>query len=416
MDDIYSIKLPLFEGPLDLLLHLIRDQKIDIYDIPISLITRQYLEYIEIMKELNLEIAGEFLVMAATLIHIKSRMLLPVEETADTEEPEDPRLELVMKLLEYQAYKDAALELKEREEEWSHVFSREGFDEESAEDDEEEPVLFDLNMFDLISTFQKILEKAPEEVRTLTKETLTIKDKMNIIIEALQSREALRFTDLFKGDIIRAHFIVTFIAFLELVRLGLARVYQEKQFGTIWVISPESEKDFSFGYRPPLVEGIDDIEEGWRKERTKKPLPAAKDKLPWKNPFPEGIGTASSISGLPFRSSKVPSQARLSFSSSIYHRASRPSVGETEYTTALPDNLSSQASIAPPSPALPVKTSVPSETLSTSDGKKDPFMRYVSGTGNALPQRPSLPSRFGESVSELLPSFRFGIPGRTRTF
>src|SRR5512135_40056 len=113
MEDLYNIKLPAFEGPLDLLLHLIRENKVDIYDIPISFITHRYLEYIEMMKELNLEIAGEFLVVAATLIHIKSRMLLPLDEQAAPEEMEDPRLELVQRLLEYQAYKDAATILRE---------------------------------------------------------------------------------------------------------------------------------------------------------------------------------------------------------------------------------------------------------------------------------------------------------------
>ncbi|MEJ2314389.1 MAG: segregation/condensation protein A [Nitrospirota bacterium] len=117
MEESYSIRLPVFDGPLDLLLHLIRENKVDIYDIPIALITRQYLDYIEMMKELNLEVAGEFLVMAATLIHIKSRMLLPVEETADTLEEMDPRFELVQRLIEYLAFKDAALGLREKEEE-----------------------------------------------------------------------------------------------------------------------------------------------------------------------------------------------------------------------------------------------------------------------------------------------------------
>ena len=116
LSEAISFKLPVFEGPLDLLLHLIKTNKIDIYDIPIALITRQYLEYIEMMKELNLEVAGEFLVMAATLIHIKSRMLLPVEETAGTEEEMDPRFELVQKLLEYQSFRESALGLREREE------------------------------------------------------------------------------------------------------------------------------------------------------------------------------------------------------------------------------------------------------------------------------------------------------------
>src|SRR5512147_412428 len=124
MEELYKIKLPAFEGPLDLLLHLIRENKIDIYDIPISFITGQYLEYIGMMKELNLEIAGEFLVMAATLIQIKSRMLLPPEEVAEgtAEQMEDPRLELVQRLLEYQAYRDAASILKEREDESLKIF------------------------------------------------------------------------------------------------------------------------------------------------------------------------------------------------------------------------------------------------------------------------------------------------------
>src|SRR3990170_523250 len=125
MNELYSIKLPAFEGPLDLLLHLIKENKIDIYDIPIAIITHQYLVYIEMMKELDLDIAGEFLLIAATLIHIKSRMLLPVEEVTG-EEPEDPRFELVQRLIEYQAFKEASLALREREDEWSNIFYRKG--------------------------------------------------------------------------------------------------------------------------------------------------------------------------------------------------------------------------------------------------------------------------------------------------
>jgi segregation and condensation protein A len=310
MENAYSIKLPLFEGPLDLLLHLIKDQKIDIYDIPIALITRQYLEYIEIMKELNLDIAGEFLVMAATLIHIKSRMLLPVEETADTEELEDPRLELVMKLLEYRVFKDAALSLKEREDEWSSIFTREPLDEEEeVSEDEDQPVLFELNLFDLLTAFQNILEKAPEEIRTLTKETLTIKDKMNIIIEALQSKDALRFDSLFKGDLIRSHFVMTLIALLELIRLGVARVYQEKQFGVIWVISPESERDFSGSYLSSDFDSMYADEEPWQFERqASRPM---HDFLPRRNPFPPLFGMASGKS-LPARMPSVPSKRKFS--------------------------------------------------------------------------------------------------------
>ncbi|MDP2168357.1 MAG: segregation/condensation protein A [Thermodesulfovibrionales bacterium] len=241
MDETYSIKLPVFEGPFDLLLHLIRENKVDIYDIPIALITRQYLEHIEMMKELNLEIAGDFLVMAATLIHIKSRMLLPVEETADTEESQDPRLELVQRLLEYQAFKDAALGLKEKEDEWQGVFGRHRKSEDGETEGEKELSLFDLNLFDLLGAFKTLIDKAPEEVKAITREALTVREKMTHIIEILENKETVRFEEFFKGDFIKAHMIVTFVALLEILKIGLAKVYQEKEFGTIWVIKPSSE-------------------------------------------------------------------------------------------------------------------------------------------------------------------------------
>jgi len=236
MEQLYQIKLPEFEGPMDLLLHLIRENKVDIYDIPISLITGQYLEYIEIMKELNLEIAGDFLVMAATLIQIKSRMLLPPDEEAAAEEQEDPRLDLVQRLLDYQKYKEAASGLRTKEEEWMRIFHKEPLAEEGEE--EGELYLFDLSLFDLLDAFKKILDKAPPEVVSITRETLTVKDKISMIMEILEGKEAVRFEDLFRDGISRAQLIITFVSLLELIRLGLARVYQEKEFGNIWVINP----------------------------------------------------------------------------------------------------------------------------------------------------------------------------------
>lgn len=243
MEDLYNIKLPAFEGPLDLLLHLIKENKIDIYDIPISFITGRYLEYIGMMKELNLEIAGEFLVMAATLIQIKSKMLLPPEEAAvaGAEQLEDPRLELVQRLLEYQAYKDAATILKEREDESLRIYSREPEDEPGEEGEETEPYLFEVNIFDLLGAFRKILEAAPPEVRTITMETLTVKDKMFLIVDLLENSESIRFEELFEGSVTRRRLIVTFLALLELLRLGLARVYQEREFGYIWIIKPQRD-------------------------------------------------------------------------------------------------------------------------------------------------------------------------------
>ncbi len=239
MDDLINIKIPVFEGPFDLLLHLIRDNKVDIYDIPIARITGQYLEYIDIMKELNLEVAGEFLVMAATLIHIKSRMLLPPDEEAPSEEQEDPRQELVQRLLEYQKYKDAAQDFKTREDDWMKIFHREPAS--LSEEEEGELSLFDLSLFDLLDAFKKILDKAPPEIASITKETLTVKDKMFSIMEILEGQETVRFEELFNHGITRVQLLVTFVALLELIRLGLARAYQETQFGKIWVINPAKQ-------------------------------------------------------------------------------------------------------------------------------------------------------------------------------
>lgn len=238
MIDLYNIKIPVFEGPFDLLLHLIKENKIDIYDIPIALITSQYLQYLEIMKELNLEIAGEFLVMAATLIHIKSRMLLP-QDKIDEEDIEDPRSELVQQLVEYQKYKDAAVELKRREDEWIKIFRRDSL--LSLEDDAGELYLFDLSLFDLIDAFKKLLDKAPPEVATITKEMLSVKDRMSFIIDLIEDRDAIRFEDIFIDGVTRLKIIVTFIALLELIRIGVVRAYQERAFGNIWIVNPSRQ-------------------------------------------------------------------------------------------------------------------------------------------------------------------------------
>ena len=240
MDNLYNIKIPVFEGPFDLLLHLIRENKLDIYDIPIALITHQYLEHLEMMKELNLEIAGEFLVMAATLIYIKSRMLLPFDEEVPPEEQEDPRNELVQRLLEYQKFKEAAADLKSRESEWLKTFYRDPLAEGGEE--EKELYLFDLNLLDLLDAFKKLLDKAPPDVIEITRETLTVKDRMSNIMEIIEGEEAIRFEAVFQEGSTRIQLIITFVALLELIRLGLVRVYQEKQFGNIWIINPAKER------------------------------------------------------------------------------------------------------------------------------------------------------------------------------
>ncbi|MBI5099967.1 MAG: segregation/condensation protein A [Nitrospirae bacterium] len=238
----FLFKLPVFEGPLDLLLHLIKENKIDIYDIPIIDITHQYIKYLELMKELNLEIAGEFLVMAATLIHIKSKMLLPTDEEEKKESAEDPRSELVQRLLEYQAYKESSGFLRKREEIWKNIFQRNISDKDDFTF-EPEPLLFDANVFDLITAFKKLLEKAPAQAVEITRETLTVADKINFIIERIEKEDGIRFEDLFEEGYTRLTLIVTFLALLELIRLGLVKIYQEKAFGIIWIINPRQQAD-----------------------------------------------------------------------------------------------------------------------------------------------------------------------------
>lgn len=236
--DIFQFKHPVFEGPLDLLLHLIKDEKIDIYDIPIVHITEQYIEYLELMKDMNLEVAGEFIVMAATLIHIKSRMLLPPTEEESEEPGEDPRTELVKRLLEYQAYKDSSSHLRKREETWKNVFHR-PLPEKDDFDFEPEPLFEEMSVFDLLTAFKELLKTTPIEMLEITRETLTVVDKINFLVEKLEKEDGIRFQDLFEGDYTKVSFIITFIALLEICRLGLARIYQEKGFGIIWIMNPD---------------------------------------------------------------------------------------------------------------------------------------------------------------------------------
>lgn len=231
-------KLSVFEGPLDLLLHLIKENKIDIYDIPIVDITKQYLDYLEIMKELNLEIAGEFLVMAATLIYIKSRMLLPPNEEQTEEPAEDPRAELVKRLLEYQAFKEASLQLRERENIWKNIFRR--LPPETKDFENDPDILpFEASLFDLLSAFRSLLSKAPEQMIEITRETLTVTDRINYIMECIEGKEGIRFEKLFEQAFTKITLIVTFLALLELIRLGLVKAYQEKVFGSIWLINTQ---------------------------------------------------------------------------------------------------------------------------------------------------------------------------------
>ena len=181
----FTIKLQVFEGPLDLLLHLIKQNQVDIYDIPIALITEQYVEYLELMTQLNLDFASEFLVMAATLIEIKSRMLLPVipdPEGQINQQTDDPREELVQRLLEYQKFKEAALALRKHEGHQAEVFTR--IEDDSTES--EKDLFLDVSMFDLLEAFRRLLqEKAPEQIREITRDEILLIDKLSYILEQL---------------------------------------------------------------------------------------------------------------------------------------------------------------------------------------------------------------------------------------
>lgn len=235
-----KVRLETFEGPLDLLLYLIKKNEIDIYDIPISVITQQYLEYLETMKNLNLDMAGEFLLMAATLLHIKSKMLLPAtaEEEGEKEE-EDPRAELVRRLLEYQRFKEAAQQLVKGPLLDREVFVRSFFGDALAEKEAEEDVSGEVTLFDLLEVMKKVLEGLPaEEFQEISMEHLNIKDKILHIMERLWEAESLAFTELYTASTPRREIVVTFLALLELLRLRMIRVYQGETFGTIRIFSP----------------------------------------------------------------------------------------------------------------------------------------------------------------------------------
>ncbi|MEA3489498.1 MAG: segregation/condensation protein A [Candidatus Omnitrophota bacterium] len=238
----YQVKLQIFEGPLDLLLFLIKREKIDIYDIPIAGITEQYLGYMELMKLLDLEIAGEFLVMAATLMHIKSRMLLPPEEEEpEAEEEEDPREELVRRLLEYRKYKEAAFQLEKMHARHKDVFLRRGTggNEKIVSDDGTE--YFEASLFDLITSFRKVLKEVPKDVfHKIIRNEFTVSDKIHKIYHMLAKQPKIFFLELFSKAGDKDEMIVIFLAVLELIKMREIFVVQKDFFGKIEIIrNPE---------------------------------------------------------------------------------------------------------------------------------------------------------------------------------
>jgi segregation and condensation protein A len=231
----YEIKLDIFEGPLDLLLYLIRKNEIDIYNIPIALITEQYLEYLDMMRSLNLDLAGEYLVLAATLIHIKSRLLLPpAEDEEDGGEGQDPRTELVRQLLEYQAFKEAAINLDTRPLLDRDVFSRGAPVEDQAGAEEEDEAMIEVGVFELVQAFRSIiagLDKSDDLV--IDTERMSLTDRISEIMERLSEKRQLTFNELLGERTDRRRIVYTFLAILELMKLRMIRAYQAGPFGTI---------------------------------------------------------------------------------------------------------------------------------------------------------------------------------------
>ena len=250
-DEAYKVKLDVFEGPLDLLLYLVRKDEVDIYDIEIGRITKQYLEYLGDMESVDVELGGEFIVMAANLLYIKSRTLLPVDlqgPVMEEGEEEDPRWELIRQLIEYKKFKEAAGDLRDREELATKLFGR----TPSAPPTDGGATLLagEVGALDLIAAFQRVLERIEKRKgadREIESDQFTVSEKIEYVLKILPEREALRFEELFAGQTTRGEVVATFLALLELVRLRHVRVEQEGVFGEIFLrrrglaVVPETE-------------------------------------------------------------------------------------------------------------------------------------------------------------------------------
>jgi len=233
----YKVRLDVFEGPLDLLLYLVRKDEVDIYDIEIGRITKQYLEYLEQMESIDVEIGGEFIVMAANLLYIKSRTLLPTDlqtPVDDEGEEEDPRWELIRQLIEYKKFKEAAGELRDREELATKLFGR----TPSAPPPDGGATLLagEVGALDLIAAFQRVLDRIEKQkgaMREIEADRFTVSEKIEYVLKILPVNESLKFEELFAGQTTRGEVVATFLALLELVRLRHVHVEQEGPFGEI---------------------------------------------------------------------------------------------------------------------------------------------------------------------------------------
>lgn len=262
----YRVKLDVFEGPLDLLLHLIKKNEVEIIDIPVAEITEQYLGYLEMMRELSLDVAGEFLVMAATLMLIKSRMLLPPSEE-DEQEEIDPRAELVQQLLEYQRFREAAWELSERPLLQRDVFVREALDDPEIKASLDPPPL-KVTVWELLEAFRVVLKRAaPEAVHEVILEHVSLRDCAHQLLVRLSETRSLQFEELFQPESRRLEIIVTFLALLELMKQNAVHVTQSELRGPILIeLAVEDISTVSFGGmdeydHTQAVEGLADASE-----------------------------------------------------------------------------------------------------------------------------------------------------------
>ena len=237
MESDYKVKLEIFEGPLDLLLYLIKRDEIDIYDISIERITRQYLEYLEAFKELNIDVAGEFVVMAANLIYIKSRSLLPLDQQPPEEDADedDPRWDLIRQLIEYKKFKEAAEHLHVRELEQEKIFARDVASDIKAS--QAQLRLSEVGIFQLINAFQNVIKRveARQEFQEIFAERFSVSEKIEAILQRVRNGAALQFSELFGDMVSRVEIVVTFLALLELIRLRQIRATQHNPFDEIQI-------------------------------------------------------------------------------------------------------------------------------------------------------------------------------------
>jgi segregation and condensation protein A len=262
----YRVQLDVFEGPLDLLLHLIKREEVEITEIPIAKITDQYLAYLDLMRDLSLDIAGEFLVMAATLTLIKSRMLLPSAEDDDEAEEDDPRANLVRQLLEYQRYREAAAQLAERPRLHREVFAREPAWDEVPPDPDALPNIR-ATMWDLLAAFREVLKRAqPDAVHEVVTERISLRDRVQSLLRTLSVAKSVDFESLFDEDATRLEIIVTFLALLELIRMQVVHALQERHFDRIVItlvvadassVSLDLTDEYEGGLRERMTDGIE---------------------------------------------------------------------------------------------------------------------------------------------------------------